>query len=118
MTIDWNQIAIYFGISMLAALLLAGLLILLASRQIRRINVPAGAGFAETLAHTPFLVVLIIDLLDFGLDILAAPITWVLLDRWGLAALRNFSAVEALLPFTQPIPTMTVSWLWVRLFGF
>jgi hypothetical protein len=51
------------------------------------------------------------------LDILAAPVVWVVLDRLGLRALRNVSAIEALIPFTQPIPTLTASWIWVRLFG-
>jgi len=117
-SIPWNQFFLYVGISMLIAFLLALLLMIVAWRQVRTISVPPGAGFGETLAHTPFLVVVIIDLLDFALDVLAAPVTWVLLDRWGLAALRNVSALEALLPFTQPIPTMTISWIWVRLFGY
>jgi len=98
------------------ALLLALLLLFFVVRQVRKINVPPDAGFSETLRHTPFVVVLFIDLLDLGLDILAAPFAWVLLDRWGLKALRNVSALEALIPFTQVIPTLTVAWIWVRVF--
>jgi hypothetical protein len=104
--------------SMGLALILAALLFLIVVRQIHHIDVPPDAGFGETLLHTPFLVVLFIDLLDFGLDILAAPIAWVILDRWGLKALRGVSAVEALIPLTQGIPTMTLCWIWVRLFGY
>ena len=110
-----------FGMTLLiimgTALLLALLLFGIVARQVRKIEVPPDAGFGETLLHTPFLVVLFIDLLDLGLDFLAAPFAWVLLDRWGLKALRNVSAVEALIPFTQAIPTLTVAWIWVRLFG-
>ena len=62
----------------------------------------------------PFTIVLAIDLLDLALDILAAPFVWLILDRLGLKALRNMAAVEALLPFTQPIPTLTVCWIAVR----
>jgi hypothetical protein len=82
----------------------------------KRIEVPPDATFTETLLLTPFLVVVFVDLLDFGLDVLAAPFAWVILDRMGLKALRGVSAVEALIPFTQAIPTMTISWLGARLF--
>jgi hypothetical protein len=103
---------------MLGTALILGLLFLfIAVRQMRHIDVPAGAGFAETLHYTPLLVVLGIDLLDFALDILAAPVTWVLLDRLGLRALRDVSAVEAIIPGTQAIPLLTLSWLGVRLTG-
>ncbi len=100
---------------MLVSAALAFLIFLLVIRGIRRIHVPAGAGFTETLRHTPLIVVIFIDLLDWGLDILAAPIAWIVLDRLGLKALRAVSAVEALIPFTQVIPTMTLCWLGVRL---
>ena len=93
---------------------LALFLFVLVVRRLRRLEVPPDAGFAETLRYTPFLVVIFIDLLDFALDILAAPIAWVILDRLGLKALRGVSAVEALIPFTQFIPTMTLCWLGVR----
>jgi hypothetical protein len=106
-------LAIWIGVSLALALLLFVLVI----RKLGRLNIPPGASFAETLHYTPFLVVLFIDLLDWGLDIFAAPISWVVLDRLGLKALRNVSALEALIPFTQPIPTLTAAWLWVRLFG-
>lgn len=101
------------GIALILVLLLAGFV----ARQVRHLNIPPNAGFGETLKHTPLLVVIFIDLLDFSLDILAAPIVWVLLDRWGLKALRNVSAVEALIPLTQTIPTLTLSWIAVRLLG-
>ena len=108
---------LYLLIAMGTALLMALLLWGIVSRMVKRLDIPPNATFGETLLLTPLLVVIFIDLLDFGLDILAAPVTWVLLDRWGLKALRGFSAIEAIIPFTQPIPTLTVAWLWARVFG-
>lgn len=104
----------WMGVSLVLALLLFAFVV----RKMRRLKVPPGAGYWETLHYTPFLLVLFIDLLDLGLDVLAAPFTWVILDRLGLNALRNVSTVEALIPFTQPIPMLTLSWAWVRLFGY
>lgn len=118
MSTDFLQtLGLYLLGAMLISLMLALILFLIVIRQLRKIDVPKGAGFSETLLYTPFLVVVFIDLLDFGLDILAAPFAWVILDRLGLKALRGVSAFEALIPFTQAIPTMTLAWLAVRLFG-
>jgi len=102
---------------MAISLAMALFLFLVVVRRLRRLDVPPNAGFGETLLYTPFLVVVFIDLLDFALDILAVPFTWALLDRLGLKALRNIAAFEALLPFTQLIPTMTLAWFAARLFG-
>lgn len=110
-----RTIAFVLGGSMLAALLLALLLLAIVWRRVQAIHIPPNAGFGETLLLTPFLVVVLIDLLDFGLDFLAAPVAWVLLDRMGLKALRGVSVLEALIPFTQAVPTMTLSWFAVRL---
>jgi hypothetical protein len=109
-----------FGLTLLTlmgvALILALLLLAIIWRQVKRIHIPVDATFGETLRLTPFLVVLMIDLLDFALDFLAAPFSWIILDRLGLKALRGVSMVESLIPFTQAIPTMTLAWIWVRLF--
>ena len=109
-----------FGITLLTlmgiSLGLALLLLALVWRKVKRLHIPPNATFGETLLLTPLVVVLMIDLLDFGLDFLAAPISWVILDRLGLKALRGVSVVEAVIPLTQAIPTMTIAWVWVRLF--
>ena len=110
-----REFATYLLATMLISLALALLLLLFIMRQIRHIDIPPDADFSETLRHTPFLVVIFIDLLDLALDILAAPVAWVILDRWGLKALRGVSAIEAAIPFTQVIPTLTLCWLGVRL---
>lgn len=111
-----RTIALYFGTAVLIALALAFLLLIFVLRQVRKIQVPAGAGFALTLRHTPLVVVILIDLLDFALDFLSVPFAWVILDRLGLKALRTVSVIGAAIPFTQPIPLMTACWLVVRLF--
>lgn len=85
--------------------------------RVRRLRIPPDADFMEAMRLTPFVVVLVLDLLDFGLDFLSAPIAWVFLTRLGLHPLRGAAVVEELIPGTQFIPTMTLAWLLVRVFG-
>lgn len=108
---------LYLAGAMAVSFALGIFLLLLVVRFIRRIDVPAGADFTETLLYTPLVVVITVDLLDFALDILSAPISWMILDRLGLKALRGVAAVEGLLPFTQIIPTMTLCWFGARFLG-
>ncbi len=84
--------------------------------RVKRIRLPADADLLSALRATPFVVVLLLDLLDFSLDFLSAPISWILLSRLGLAPLRGVTALEGLVPGTQLIPTMTAAWLVARLF--
>jgi len=99
------------GASIVIALI--GLLALV--RRVRRLRIPPNAGFFTTLRAVPFALVVLLDLLDFGLDIFSAPIMWVVLDRMGLPNLRNKATIEALIPFTNVLPTFTVSWIAARL---
>ena len=81
----------FFYIFLAAAgfgLVLALLLLAWVIWQVRRINLPPGADFFDTLLATPLSVVVLLDLLDFSLDFLSAPIAWALLDRLGLKALE------------------------------
>ena len=112
-----REIGLYVFGAMVISFVLAMVLFFLVISRLRRMNIPPNAGFSETLLYTPLLLVVFIDLLDFALDVLAAPFTWMILDRLGLKALRGFAAFEALLPFTQIIPTMTLAWIAVRLVG-
>lgn len=111
----FRSFAPYLLYCMGACLMLSIVLLSIAVRQMRRIDIPDGADLTTTLQAIPLVVVLGIDLLDFALDFLALPIVWVLLDSMKLRALRNISAVEAFIPFTQPIPTLTVAWVAVRM---
>ncbi len=94
---------------------LVGLLAMI--RSMRDIRVPPHADFFTTLRYVPLSLVLLIDLLDFGLDMLSAPVVWIVLDRMGLHALRNRAAIEGLLPFTGSIPVFTIAWIVTRLFN-
>jgi hypothetical protein len=102
-------------VAMGAALVVALVGLALIARRIRELRVPYEAGFFATMRYVPLSLVILLDLLDFALDIFAAPISWIILDRLGLRGLRNKAAIEALIPFTQPIPTFTISWLAARL---
>lgn len=97
------------------AVVLGGLLLALVYRSLRRINVPPDADFFTTVRAVPLGLVVALDLLDFGLDFLATPIVWMILSRFRLQALRNVAAVEALIPFTQPVPTLTLAWFAARM---
>jgi hypothetical protein len=101
-------------IAMGVALAIAVVGLALVWRSVRRLGVPPDADFFTTMRYIPLTLVVLLDLLDFGLDILAAPVSWLVLDRLGLNGLRNKAALEAFIPFTQPIPTFTVSWIAAR----
>jgi hypothetical protein len=85
------------------------------ARSIRRLHVPPDADFFTTMRYIPLALAVLLDMLDFGLDIFSAPIIWIALDRMGLPNLRNKATVEALIPFTNVIPTFTVCWFAARL---
>ena len=110
----WNVLStllLVMGVAVVVALV--GLMLLV--RSIRRLRVPRDAGFFTTMRYVPLPLVILLDLLDFGLDIFSAPIMWVVLDRMGLPNLRNKATIEALIPLTNVIPTFTVSWFAARL---
>ncbi|GAB4437295.1 MAG: hypothetical protein OHK0015_29880 [Chloroflexi bacterium OHK40] len=112
-----NDILTWLLIAMAIALTIAALGLALMWRSIKRLRVPREAGYFATMHYVPLGLVILLDLLDFGLDIFAAPVSWLLLDRLGLRGLRNKAAIEALIPFTQPIPTFTLSWFAARYLG-
>jgi hypothetical protein len=105
-TIGWVLLA-----AMGTSLVLALLLIAVTYRRLKRVRIPPGADFFTALRHVPFSLVLILDLLDFGLDFLGAPVSWIILSHFGLESLRGVAVVEGLIPGTQFIPTLTGAWL-------
>jgi hypothetical protein len=105
------------AVLMLSALVLGAVALTMAVRKLRRIRLPADADFFTAVRAVPFSLVIGLDLLDFALEVFSAPIMWVLLDRTGLKALRNTAAIEALIPITGPIPTLTIAWLAARMFN-
>ena len=84
------------------------------AQSIRKLQVPRDADFFTTMHYVPLSLMILLDMLDFALDIFAAPISWIVLDRMGVPNLRNKAAVEALIPFTGPIPTFTIAWFLAR----
>lgn len=98
------------GVGLLSALLLLGWVIW----RVRRINLPDDDLLSALLA-TPLVVVVLLDLLDLGLDFLSAPIAWPLLGHLGLKPLRGVTVIESLIPGTQLIPTMTLAWIAARI---
>ncbi len=104
-------VLIFMGVS----LLLAIILLILTYRRLKNMHIPEGADFFTTLRHVPLVLVLILDLLDFGLDIFAAPVSWLLLGQLGLQSLQGVTVIEGLIPGTQLIPTLTGAWILARM---
>jgi hypothetical protein len=113
--IDFFALLRSFLIAAAIGLILTALLVIWILRNVRRISLPAEADFFTALRATPLLVVLMLDLLDFSLDFLSAPIAWPLLGHLGLAPLREVTMIEELIPGTQIIPTMTLAWIAARI---
>jgi hypothetical protein len=116
MNVDWGSLLKLAAVVAVVALILAALVLALAFRALRRlkVRVPANADFFTTVRAVPLSLVVGLDLLDLGLDVFSAPIIWVILNRFGLQALRNVATVEALIPISGPIPTLTIAWLAAR----
>ena len=100
------------GVGILLSALLLGWVIW----RVKRIDLPPDADFLTTLRLTPLSVVILLDLLDLSLDFLAAPFAWTILSYLGLKGLRTVTVIEAMIPGTQFLPTMTLAWLLARLY--
>src|SRR6266545_1969736 len=112
----WRILTV-LGLIMAACVVIAVIGLLALARGIRRMRIPPDADFFTTMRYIPLPLVIVLDLLDFGLDIFSAPIIWIALDRMGLYNLRNKATIEALIPITNVIPTFTVCWFAARLFN-
>lgn len=112
-----RNVGLVFFAVFVISIVLGTIFLTIALWKLRNLHIPPDAGFAETLHYTPLIVVIGVDLLDLALDVLAAPLSWVILDRLGLKGLRGVAAVEAVIPGTQLIPTLTLCWFAVRIFG-
>ena len=117
MTDTLGQILSIVAVVALVCVVIAVIGLTLLVRSIRRINVPHDADFFTTMRMVPLSLVILLDLLDLGLDIFATPLVWLFLDRMGLPNLRNKAVIEALIPFSGPIPTFTLTWLAARMFN-
>ena len=112
----WTLLLIFAGLAVLS-LVAAILLTLMTYRRLRRLRLPSDADFMTCLRTVPISVVIILDLLDFSLDFFSVPIAWVILGKLGLQGLRGVTVLEELIPGTQLLPAMTLTWIgevWVR----
>ena len=114
---DWGSLLKLLAVIAGIALAVAAVALYWAFRSLRRIRVPPNADFFTTIRAVPLSLVVGLDLLDLGLDVLSAPIIWWILNRYGLQSLRNVATVEALIPITGPIPTLTLGWIAARVFN-
>src|ERR1044071_2106248 len=114
---ELRTVVLWFGVIALVALVLAALFLAQAYRKLRRIRLPPDADFFTTVRAVPLSLVVALDLLDLALDVFSTPIIWIILNRLGLQSLRNVASIEALIPVTNVIPTLTLSWLAARIFG-
>jgi hypothetical protein len=112
-----GEILTFILISMLSVGFLVVVALVLMIRKLRNIDVPYNADLFTTMHYVPLTLVVLLDLLDLSLDIFSAPVSWLILDRMGLSSLRNVSTIQGVLPGTQLIPVMTLSWLLARLLG-
>ena len=117
MSDQWREFFAIVAVVLVGAAGLGLIGLVLIHRSLRRLRVPPDADFATTLRLVPMSLVIVLDLLDLGLDIFAAPLVWLVLSRYRLHALRNVAAFEALVPFTQVLPTLTAAWVLVRVLG-
>ena len=115
--VDWQQLFFYLLGFMGVALVLAILMGIWIWRSVQKFSLPEEVTFIEAMRLTPLRVVVFLDLLDLGLDFLGAPFSWLILSRLGLTKLRGAAVLESFIPGTQAIPTMTLGWTLVRIFG-
>ena len=101
----------------LLSLALAAAVLYVAYRKLRRIRIAADSDFFTTVRAVPLSLVVGLDLLDLGLDVFSTPITWMLLDRLGLKALRNVATVKAVIPIADLVPALTLAWFAARFFN-
>jgi hypothetical protein len=111
------EILTFILISMLSVGFLVVAALVLMIRKLRNIEVPYDADLFTTMHYVPLTLVVLLDLLDLSLDIFSAPVSWLILDRMGLSSLRNVSTIQGVIPGTQLIPVMTLSWMLARLLG-
>ena len=114
---DWGDVLKFLAVVAVAALILSALVLAWAFRTLRRVRLPPDADFFTAVRAVPLSLMVGLDLLDLALDFLSTPLIWIILNRYGLQSLRNVASIEALLPFTGPIPTLTIAWFAARMFN-
>jgi hypothetical protein len=114
--VDLRNIVVAVAVVTLSALALAAVVLYRAYLKLRHIRIAADSDFLTTIRAVPLSLVVGLDLLDLGLDVFSTPITWLILDRLGLKALRNVATIKAVIPIGDMIPALTMAWFGARLF--
>lgn len=115
-SLDWRSMLAIIGTIMATGLALAAVLLGWVLWKVRKINLPAGIDFFDALRATPLSVVVLLDLLDLGLDIFSAPVAWIILSKLGLEPLRAVTVIKDLIPIPglEALPMMTIAWVLAR----
>jgi hypothetical protein len=114
---ELRDVVLVVAVVLLTALGLAVIILARAWVKVRKLRLPPDADFFTTVRAAPLSLMVGLDLLDLGLDVFSTPIIWFLLNRLRLQRLRDIASFEALIPFTGPIPTLTLAWIAARVFG-
>jgi hypothetical protein len=109
----WRLLLVLLAVAVLSVGV-AVLLVALTYRRLRQLRLPLDAGFWTTVQAVPLALVVALDLLDLSLDFLSAPIVWWVLGRLRLQGLREVATLHALVPFTGPLPVLTLAWIVAR----
>ena len=90
-------------------------------RLIRRATVDRDPETLAAVQALPLPLALGIDAIDLGLDFLGAPVAWLAvteaarrLEAPELKRLRGLTLLESLIPGTQLIPVMTITWIYAQ----
>ena len=105
---------VLIGIVLVASLAVLAVWAWLVYSLLRRLTVDRAPESVEALRQMPLALALGVDAIDLGLDFFGAPIVYALLSRGDLRALRRLTLFESLLPGTQLIPSLTISWLYAH----
>jgi|GEM_PF-771695 len=115
-SVNLRSLVVAAAVAALLVVALAAATLYVAYRKLRRIRIASNSDFFTTVRAVPLALVVGLDLLDLGLEVFSTPITWLVLDRLGLKALRNVATIKAVIPIGDMIPALTLAWLAARIF--
>jgi hypothetical protein len=115
--VDLRSIAATLAVVAVLSLLIGSGILYVAYRKLRHIRIGKESDFFTTLRAVPLSLVIGLDVLDLGLDVFSTPITWFILDRLHLKALRNIATIKAAIPVGDLIPALTLAWFAARYFN-
>lgn len=112
-----QTLLVVMGLTALALTTISLLLLWWLYGRLERLRIKEDEELGETLRRVPLLLMVALDLLDTALDFFSAPFVWAFLNHMGWNKLRNLATAVAVVPGTQLLPILTISWLLVRVLG-